>query len=263
MRKHGGFSLLELIGVMAVMAILSSVLAPSIVSTVDDAYARAEQDNLAMLANGLREHIVRTRSIPSTNSAVWSTALASDTDFAASQVLSNRRNRQRVLVADPRFFTSSDSAFGGYTQTTGLGVAPVSPRLLLISNLKGNVPSMSNTAATFNAVWNGDAGAVVVAGDNLKIERINLTNVFRHVLLTNSSPSQSAYALDTNTIMPVPAAVASTDGVTSVYVIDGTQMSLYAATYPAGALTNTVLVQRDFNHAYQTDNGSDWYWSAP
>lgn len=262
MRRHQGFTLLEMIGVIAVMAILSSVLAPGLVRVVDDAYAHAEEQNLATLADALRDYVLRTRSIPSTNPTVWTSALGRHTDFAAQQILVNRRQHRRVLVADPRFFTTSDSGFSGYTQTIGLTSAPVSPRMMLISNLKGRVPAIPNNSATFNAVWNADPGAVVVASDSIKIERINLASVFRRVLLTNNSNSRSAYALDANAPSPVPAAVGSVDGMLAVHVIEGTQVSLFAAPYPAGALSTASVVRRDLSRAYQT-NGSNWYWSAP
>ncbi len=261
-RRNHGFTLLELIAVLAVIAILSSVMAPGIVRAVDDAYSRAEDENLETLASGLRDYILRTRSIPSTTGSVWSAALATNTDYSAQQILVNRRNQQRVLVADPRFFTSTDSSFSGYSQSTGLTSAPVSPRMMLISSLQGAVPSIANNSGTFDAVWNGDPSAAVVASDRIKIERINLSNVFRRVLLTNANSSQSAYALDANIAMPIPAATGSVNGMLSTYVIDGTQVSLFAAPYPSGALNTAALVRRDVSQAYQTDGGS-WFWSAP
>lgn len=257
-----GFTLLELIGVVAVIAILASVLAPSIVQGVEDAYATAEGQNLQILGNNLRSYVVSTRSIPATGAATWSAALATGSDYTAQQIRFNRKNQQRVLLADPRFFTTVDSSFGGFTQSVGLGAAPVSPRMMLISNLKGAVPAIANNSATFNAIWNEDPGAAVVASKYLKIERINLTDVFHRVLLTNANNAQGAYSFDAAVAQPVPAAVGSIEGAVSLWVIDGTQLSLYAAPFPTGALNTTSLVHRDVNRRYQTD-GSAWYWSNP
>jgi len=39
MRRQSGFTLMELIGVMAILAVLSAVIAPSIVGTVNDIWS--------------------------------------------------------------------------------------------------------------------------------------------------------------------------------------------------------------------------------
>ncbi|MFK7888960.1 MAG: type II secretion system protein [Gammaproteobacteria bacterium] len=260
--RERGFTLLELIGVVAVIAILASILAPSVVQGVEDAYATAEGQNLQILANDLREYVTSTRRIPGTGAATWSAALAANSDYTAQQIQFNRKNQQRVLIADPRFFTSVDSTFGGFTQNAGLGAAPVSPRMMLISNLKGSVPAIANNSATFNAIWNDDAGAAVVAGKYLKVERINLGSVFHRVLLTNADSAQGAYRLDNGAAQPVPATVGGIEGTLSMWVIDGTELSLFASPFPTGPLTTSSLVHRDLNRRYQTDGGS-WYWSNP
>lgn len=257
-----GFTLLELIGVVAVIAILASILAPSVIQGVEDAYATAETQNLQILANDLRDYVHSTRSIPSTGAATWSAALAAGSDYTAQQIRFNRKNQQRVLIADPQFFTAVDSSFGGFTQNVGLAAAPVSPRMMLISNLKGAVPAITNNSATFNAIWNNDPSAAVVAGKYLKIERINLTDTFHRVLLTNANNAQSAYSLDGGIAQPLPAAVGSIEGNLSLWVIDGTELSLFAHTFPVGALTTTSLIHRDTNRRYETD-GLNWYWSNP
>lgn len=260
--RRQGFTLIELIGVLAAMAILASIMAPGIVQTLNRAYATAEESNLETLADQLRLHVERTRSIPSTNVNVWTTALAANSEFSAAQIRTNRRNQTRVLVADPGFFTGVDSAFGGYTQSTGLGLRPVSPRMMLISNLAAPVPALAANSAAFDAVWNQTAGAAVVEGPDLKIERLHFGNMFHEVLLTNANSASAGVAFDGNAATAVPAAVGSINGSLSRFVIEGTRVQLFAATFPVGGLQNTYIARRDASREYVTDDGSVWFWSA-
>ena len=55
LRKQAlGFSLLELIGVMAVMAILAGALAPSVFQLIEEGYQTAERQSLKTIADALR-----------------------------------------------------------------------------------------------------------------------------------------------------------------------------------------------------------------
>ncbi len=256
-----GFTLLEIIGVVAIVAILSAVLAPSVVSSINRAYATAEDANLQQLANALRDTVRRTRSIPSTAIGNWTTALAAQTEYTAAQLRFNRRNRQRVLLADPRFFTPVETPFNGYAQTGGLANPPNSPRLMLVSNMTGNVPAVPNTAAAFDAIWNQAAGAALIESPDLKIERIFLGDLFHTVLLTNSNTSASAVALDGNAALAIPAGVMGADGSLQTVVIDGTQVRLFGPPFPGGALLTSFTATRDVSRAFTTD-GSSWFWDA-
>jgi len=256
-----GFTLMELIGVMAVMAILSAAMAPSIFAAVDDAYSAAEDDNLKELARDLETYFLTRRSLPQANRTVWPAALASVSDRPAVEVLANRRSFQRTLYYDPRFFSAADANFPGYLQTTGLAAAPVSPRLMLISNTRANAPQPPMNSATFNAIWNQDPGATVIEGSDVKIVRLNLARHFKRVLLTNSATSQTGYSLDGGASAAIAANNGTTDGVLERYVVDGTTLRLFRDPYPSGALATTVLISAATGLRYATD-GSAWFWEA-
>ena len=262
MNSARGFTLLELIGVVAVIAILSSVLAPGVVQTINRSYAAAEDENLAVLASTLRTVVQTTRTVPGPAINTWTTALAAQSEFTAQQIRFNRRNQQRTLLVDPLFFTSAEAPFGGYVQTSGLFQRPFSPRLMLLSNMAGAVPAVPNTAAGFDAVWNQTAAAAAIEGPDLKIERIHLGDLFHHVLLTNSNTAAAGYALDGAAAQAVPPAVGGTDGEVSVYVLNGTRIRYLAATFPSGAQQTSAIVRGYENRGYVT-NGSAWFWSAP
>ncbi len=261
-RREEGFTLLELIGVMAVLAILSAALAPAIFDGIDDAYAAAENANLSRLSDDLDTYIRRTGSIPSRTAATFAAALATVSSTPALNIQTNRRRFNRLFYFDPQFFGSPDSNFNGYVQTTGLTVAPASPRLMIISDLKRNVPNQPAVSATFNAIWNQSAGAALVESDSLKIARINLAPMFHRVFLSNASPAQAAYQLGAATAAPVTASSGAADGIISRFVLDGTQLNLYSQPFPSGGFETATLVTNDVAFQYAT-NGTSWFWEQP
>lgn len=261
MRNHHqtGFSLMELIGVMAVLAILSAALAPSVFELINDAYAKQEQENLDSLAADLRRLIETERRIPSSNRANWSGALAAFSDLPASRVLSNERGFQRTLYFDPRFFTTSDSNFNGYTQTGGLSSAPISPRVMLISNLRANAPQPAMNAATFDQIWNQTSGATVVESDDIKITRLNLGDLFHRLTVTNTATAQAGFSIEGGVIQALIAGNGVTDGISTRYLIEGSRVEFYGTPFPSGALNTVVVVNDSVGMRYATD-GAAWYW---
>ena len=66
-----GFSLLEMIGVLSVMAILAGALAPSIFRMLEEAYQDAEEQSLASIADSLQDYIKRNQEIPTLANTDW------------------------------------------------------------------------------------------------------------------------------------------------------------------------------------------------
>ena len=258
-RPQHGFTLLELIGVMAVLAILSAALAPSVFQAIDDAYAAAETGNLERLGDDLTRYIRNNGAIPSRNINTWTAALATVSNLPQERIRNNRRGYRRLLYFDPQFFGAPDSNFGGYTQAGGLTAAPVSPRVMLISNLRANVRNQPADTTNFNAIWNQSAGAAVVESDTIKIVRLNLAPLFHRVLLVNGNTSQTGYQLGTAGSVPVAGSNGVTDGIADRYVLAGTELRLFNTPYPIGALATATLITEDAGFRYAT-NGSAWFW---
>ena len=236
------------------MAILAAALAPNFFKVINDAYAAAESENLQQLAEDLEHYIITNKAIPSGSAANWSAALASISEYPTEEIRSNQRGHQRAIVFDPRFFTSSDSSFSGYTQTNGSSIGPNSARVMIISDMTANVPSLASTTAVFDAIWDQDAGASVVESTDVKIHRLNLHNLFERVILTNPNGTQTAYSLESSSQNPVPAASGSSDGIAEFWVIEGTELRLYESPYPVGSLTTVSLVDATYSYHFEDEN---------
>ncbi|MGE0388176.1 MAG: type II secretion system protein [Gammaproteobacteria bacterium] len=257
-RRVRGFTLIEMIGVLAILASIAAVMTPAVVRSVDDAFADAERRTLATLAAGLRASVERNQSVPAASG--WVAAIAAQVGAAPAQIARNERGRLRGYYADPRFLTTTDTAFGGYVQGSGLASAPPSPRILLVSNLTADAPAAPATSAAFDAIWNQSAGAAVTEGTKVFVERIHLAAAFEPVLLANDHAAAAGYRFGS----AGPFALASGGTGITRWLIAGTTVDLYAAPFPAGALERRILVTGSRELAYVSTGGAapTWSWST-
>jgi prepilin-type N-terminal cleavage/methylation domain-containing protein len=257
--KHAGFTLLELIGVMAVMAILAGALAPAVIQLLDEGYQTAEEQNLRTIGDALQRYIRQTKAIPRALDTEWPVAVANYAALPAPRVLTNDKNFNRRLYFDPRFFSTVDQVFPGFAQDRGLASTPNSPRAMIVSNLQGAVTTALNTNAQFQAVWDQTNTATIVETKNLMIERLNFAPLFIRAVLSNSSASQGGYALESGTEGAVAAAGGGLDGVRTIFVVADTRLSLNAAPFPGGATLRELVVTDEISLRYQLVGGN-WFW---
>jgi prepilin-type N-terminal cleavage/methylation domain-containing protein len=258
-----GFTLIEMIGVLAIISTLAAVLVPNVVKTVDEAVMEAEGKNLTTLAGALETYTTSIKRIP--NAAGWVAALAGVTSMSTTKVNLNERGFRRGYYVDPRFFTNTATAFAGYTQTNGRTTAPVSPRIMIVSDLTRNAPAAPTTAAAFNAIWNQTAGATVLEGARVRVQRIHLGSWFLPVLLTNQFNSAVGYNIETRGTVSLPAASAGGGTGVTRYLLKGSKVSLRKPPFPSGALERAVLVTAARELSYVSSGGATpvWSWSAP
>ncbi len=259
MPTQRGFSLLELIGVMAVMAILAGTLAPSVSQMIDSAYEEAEETDLALLSDAWSRYVLENKRVPGAADTDWPAALADFAGLAESRILENRRGGVREVYFDPEFLLAGATSFNGLTQSQGLTARPHSPRLIIASRLDGALPASLGNASGFDAVWEQTAAASLVESSDVKLARVNLASDFHRVLISNSNTSQAGYSLETGVVGVVPAASGGADGTVAIHVIKGTRMNLMAAPYPTGALSRAFIVNGDTGARYETD-GVSWGW---
>ncbi|MCP5145787.1 MAG: type II secretion system protein [Gammaproteobacteria bacterium] len=257
-----GFTLIELIGVMAIVAIMASVIAPRMFDDLKRARRDKETTSLANLGSLLRDYILDTKHIPAPSVSSWTTALASVANLPTSRIEFNDRGFRRGYYVDPRFFTTSDTNFSGYTQQGGLVNPPVSARIMLVSVMTGNAPAAPNNSATFDAIWNQTSAATLIEGPDIKIERVNMQTSFHRVILTNGLGSQVSYQLENGSSYAVPAASGGMDGMATRYVLARTRVNLFDQPFPGGQLARVLIADSDKAYAYR-DDGAGWTWATP
>jgi len=275
-RASRGFTLIEMIGVLAIMAVLAAAIVPDMIKRLDISYADAEKKNLRNLGVDLEQFILKNRRVPAASGGVnplnpvtglagtWSDAVASQSSLSPLNIQQNEKGNVRGYYIDPQFLVANPAAaalpaFPGYDQNVaGVGVGlnadglpvavPNSPRIMLVSNLASPaaVPlPAALSAAQFDAVWSQpqllNAAAplpVIVEGDTMLIQRINLSYMFNRVLLTNNIVAAPQMNIE-GRIAPivVPSAVLpATPGSYQSFLLLGTRISLYHPPVPPGVL---------------------------
>ncbi|HBR96974.1 MAG TPA: hypothetical protein DD979_06310 [Gammaproteobacteria bacterium] len=253
-----GFTLVEMVGVMAIMAILASAIVPNMIRSVMRARADQETTTLSTLADDLQRYILTNQSIPSPATNAWTTALASVSDLPRDKVEYNDNGFRRALYFDPRFLTSSDTTFTGYVQQHG-NITLVSPRVMLVSSLQANASAAPTTTSDFDAIWDQTSSASVIESESIKIERLNLGRFFHRLVLVNEGTSNNpAYTLGTAAASTVTTAASPL----TLSVLENTQVELFDSAFAGGLSERVFIVKSDTNYRYFL-NGSDWDWEQP
>ena len=253
------FTLIEMVAILGVIAVLAAALVPALLKQYDRIAGQNEAAVLKSLSDGLTHGIRRNRSIPSQNT--WAQIAATNAGFQISDVTNNTRRLPRLYMIDPalRIGTNASQVLP-YAQTNSGSINPISPRLMIVSSISTPLPvSLSNGVASttnFNAIWDAADGTVPASfpaswngrGNDLKVQRINLTPLFHQLILNGDGSVSGGYSIDASVTNAI-----STNGL-SAYFLDGTVLNLYATN---ALLAQQVLV-RDTSFYYSIGN---WSWS--
>jgi len=238
--NKNGFTLIEMIGVLTIMAIIASALLPNISREITRAIADAEDIELSTIALSIKKYIGENHIIPGTASGQWNTVIAPLIENSSSRILNNRASGTRRLILRTTNGIGSvpyDQAAmytAGITPQGSLPVAfPAQTRFLLVSNLAGAPPVTALTDAQFDAVWDqtGVIPAGFTTGNKVRIERISLASMFFPVTISCTSLSGvPRWSID--------AALVKSLNLTTftVYLLSGTKINLFQGAVPAGTL---------------------------
>ena len=256
-----GFTLIEIIGVLAVMSILAATIAPSAIQMITNSKQTSEDQALAAIADAMRLYVQTNKKVPAevaanaitavgstTSVDAWDKAIGTIMNVPATKVSTNTINKKRIYLYPADFITASAPNPLPYDQqaeltdlNTGNGMLVTSkpdPRVMVISNMNSSVTlataSGQLATADFDAIWNQTAiptaYAELTEGDKLKIARINMTDLFNAVTLSNSFSTdtyQAAIQVDGLPTTPYTWSRSSTTrNPITPYLISGSRLEL-------------------------------------
>lgn len=251
-RRCLGISLIEITGALAVMVILGGLVLTNVIQRITLAQREAERVGNSNLAEALRSHIARSKSIPGT--ASWAPAVADQLALAVNQVLTNRLGNHRFLAFDPAFRVGlAPTSTLPYLQSAVGSVAIANPRVLLVSSTGPALPAIAVSTNSFAALWNTPPGTIPAALTNawrgnpadLHVLRLDLRSLFKRVMLEN---------LDLG--MAAPFSVEGLSPITNVaaghrrelWLIDSTAIDLH---FGAGGLQAREFVGEDTSYTFE------------
>ncbi len=260
-RADFGFTILETIGVMAVVAILLAVLAPAVFKQIDRAARTREISDLHAISNALVLQTISTNSTKTVPSeTTWAQAVATWTRQSVSTITTTPRGHARAFLVD------TSGWFGAiqlpYTQSTG-GTTnpPLKARLIIVSTIGRDLPVATGrpSSEVFNDIWDTPEGGKPArwqrwagTGDDLVIQRINFEPLFHRLILLNRDVRTLGYptfSIDSTSTMPLaPGGGNQWDR----YYLDGSIVSF------CDSNSTPVLrfpLTRDFSYVFE---GSIW-----
>ena len=178
-----GFTLIEMIGVLAILAILTSFIAPNVIGQLKAAKREAEEEQLAAIAKGIELYLRQIRAFPP-NLSVLSPDYV---PIALGQLTTNANGFPRYYFIQPNI--------SSFTNTAGLGTTNLADaRFVLITDLSQDANPTINNDAQFESWWNTDETPT----PDLKIYRGHAGHLF-HLLSLTADGSGGSYAIDGNT----------------------------------------------------------------
>ncbi|MFM7215808.1 MAG: type II secretion system protein [Verrucomicrobiota bacterium] len=249
-----GFSLIELIGVLAILAILASVTTEAVLSRMVASRRQAEVAEMSRLVASMERWVRRDHRLPAPSE--WPAVLATGSATPITRIRTNLHGAPRVWVPDPGWTLAGRGPAMGYRQDAFGTSKPEGLRMLLIS--APNEAMENPSGLGFQARWESPTGVMpahaprdgVVAADEVVVERIGFEPLFHRVILNNRSTS-----------LPARWAVDRVDAVGScgpgghheAYYIETSQLLLLDS---AGDIQETVLVEGSSSWVF---DGGRWH----
>lgn len=222
-----GFTLIEVIGALAVVALIVGVAAQSGFERLKQADRATEAADLSQIITGIERAVVRTRSVPTASN--WVTVVAGHLSKSTNQIAKTRQGHTRVLLFDPNFkIGPSVTNTLPFVQTATGSILPSNARAVVVSSIASALPTL--TATNFAELWNATSGTLPAGWANwggsasdLRIERLDFSRLFRRVILNNlDSAAAAPYGVDGTNIVTI-APLQQVEG----WFVDTSQVNLY------------------------------------
>jgi len=227
-----GLTLIEVVGVLAVMCVFATLVLPVLTKQVDKAVSDQESATLRSFGDAYQRVVLRKGYIPGPTGSDWVTNIAAEVGLDTSEVVTNTRHNARYFIVDPSFWSAGNSALP-YAQTVNGTNRPVSPRVMLLSSLGVSIPT-TPAPTDFSNLWNTADGSVPAnlaalgwpKGEDLKIGRIDLSPLFIHLVLASTSSTSNAYYSINGNLNPNYLTQGS--GWLDAYFLQNSVLGLYA-----------------------------------
>ncbi len=246
---RAAFTLVEVIGALALMAVVVGTVAYSSLAKVNQSHQQREAGDLSTFARAFERAVIRTRTIPQADG--WIPLVAGELSLSQDQIRDNFAGHQRQLLLDPELRLGETATnILPYLQTANGSVHPTNLRAVLVSSLAGPLPALDGddfahlwdangrtVPSTLAATWKGQV-------DDLKIERIDFGRLFRHVILNNLDGASGApYGMDgTNVVTIAPRQ--RVEG----WFFETSAVNLY---YGSGILQARESIAKDTSYVYE------------
>ncbi|MBX3746242.1 MAG: type II secretion system protein [Verrucomicrobiae bacterium] len=260
-RREAAFSLIEMIGLMAVLTILSLALVPALIRGYDRLARDREDRALETLSEGLRTHVLRFQEVPHPTNFPGLLAVA--VGWREGAVLTNSRGQARRFLVDPAVTNTLPIPF---TQTQMGVAADIEPALgiILMSSVGEPLPAgiltgLASSTAAFSNIWNAPEGSIPAGwvwsgrGEDLRIRRLALDNLFVPLVLNYGTilvagTNQGRFTIGNSTTNILP----TTPSFSASY-IKGTVLGLHHHAGTVNTLQVREVLQHPVSFAYEGD----------
>jgi len=244
--QRRAFTVIEMIGVLTVIALLAAAVIPNLIRRLDRQAWEREKSDLQSMADSYTQFILHNKTV--TNYAGIPLAIATEMALPLSAITTTPRGWGRAFLVDPGFSLDGNKS---YVQSpSGLANKPAKTRAMIVSSLAGTLPRNSSdslTDAEFQAIWDTpEGGKPSVApwdtwtgrGEDLLIKKLNLEPLFYQLILDGGNQAQ--FSIDNGTTNFVT--------LTNCYYLDGTILGLYDC---SANLQTRYLVQRNISFVFE------------
>lgn len=261
-----GFTMIEIIGVLGVMAILAGIVAVSVMNSVKLRRRDAEGTSMTTIASTLKLTILRTKYVPAETN--WGSVTANFLATPINKIIRTDVGTTRRLLVDPalRMGTNTSSVLP-YSQGVAGTVQPsTNARMVIISSLMGELPSLTNSTATFSNIWNAPSDGVPAGASwdgwaskskDLRILRMDLRNLFSRVVLENLDSFRAApYSVEsTNTLTFVPAGSRR-----EIWLLNSTVLNFH---FNDNSLQGREYLVEDVSYTYENGRWGRFLYNGP
>jgi type II secretory pathway pseudopilin PulG len=256
------FTLIELIGVIAILALIASMVAPAVIQEMYHASKVRDTAELKAMADSLQSAIRRTGRIPAASDLP--AFIANEMGVASSQTTISAQNVQRLFLSDPGLALGT----GGLPYDQSLnpgGILNTQPRtrlrFLILSSLSVQLPgtfdfdtawaTLDNSIPSDWTSWEG-------RGEDLTIQRIDVSPLFHRVILNNlAGTPYPSFSIESG---GVTNSASNVQGISDSWYLEKTALCLYGTGNPAPQQLKAIL-QEDTSYFFES-GGSSAYWSS-